>query len=135
LEGANYISADSCCDSTRHTRAALPINGSVWISQRMAVDWEQLDNEGRVYSGRREKLESYTIFGKPVLAVSDGVVVNTIDGEPEQTPGKYPQASRSPKLTETSSFKISANTAMPCTRTCSRAAFASTKATASPVAR
>jgi hypothetical protein len=90
LQGAGYISADSCCDATRHTRAALPINGSVWISQRMAVDWEQLDNEGRVYLGPREKLESYTIFGKPVLAVSDGVVVNTIDGQPEQTPGKYP---------------------------------------------
>jgi hypothetical protein len=90
LQGAGYISADSCCDATRHTRAALPINGSVWISQRTAVDWEQLDNEGRVYSGTREKPESYTIYGKPVIAVSDGVVVNTIDGQPEQTPGKYP---------------------------------------------
>ena len=29
LAGDNYISADSCCDATRHTRAALPINGRV----------------------------------------------------------------------------------------------------------
>ena len=90
LQGANYISADSCCDATRHTRAALPINGSVWISQRMAVDWEQLDNEGRVYSGPARSPRATPSIGKPVLAVSDGVVVNTIDGQPEQTPGKYP---------------------------------------------
>src|SRR5271163_792834 len=49
LRGAGYISADSCCDATRHTRAALPVNGRVWIAQRFAVDWEQLDDEGRVY--------------------------------------------------------------------------------------
>jgi hypothetical protein len=90
LKGERYISADSCCDASRHTRAALPINGRVWVSQRYAVDWEQLDAEGRVYTGPREKLESYTIFGKPVVAVADAVVAAVIDGLPEQTPGKYP---------------------------------------------
>jgi len=91
LRGNNYVSADSCCDATRHTRAALPVDGRVWISQRMAVDWEQLDEHGRIYAGPREKLESYTIFGKPVLAVADATVVNSTDGEPEQTPGKFPE--------------------------------------------
>ena len=90
LRGEGYISADSCCDATRHTRAAMPINGRVWIAQRYAVDWEQMDGQGRIYNGPREKLESYTIFGKPVLAVADGMVVAVIDGLPEQTPGKYP---------------------------------------------
>ena len=90
LQGGRYISADSCCDATRHTRAALPINGGVWISQRMAVDWEQIDAQNRIYSGPREKPESYTIYGKPVIAVADATVVNSADGEPEQTPGKFP---------------------------------------------
>jgi hypothetical protein len=90
LRGEGYISADSCCDATRHTRAAMPINGRVWIAQRYAVDWEQMDGQGRIYNGPQEKLESYTIFGKPVLAVADGMVVAVIDGLPEQTPGKYP---------------------------------------------
>ena len=67
LAGDNYIAADSCCDATRHTRAALPVNGQVWIAQRYAVDWEQLDKDNRIYSGPREKLESYTIFGKPAI--------------------------------------------------------------------
>jgi hypothetical protein len=90
LRGEGYISADSCCDATRHTRAALPVNGRVWISQRYAVDWEQMDANGRIYVGPKEKLESYIIFGKPALAVADASVVSVIDGEPEQTPGKYP---------------------------------------------
>jgi Peptidase family M23 len=90
LEGEGYISADSCCDASRHTRAALPVNGRVWLAQRYAVDWEQLDAQGHIYQGPREKVESYTIFGKPVLAVGDGVVMSVTEGLPEQTPGKYP---------------------------------------------
>jgi len=90
LRGARYISADSCCDATRHTRAALPINGRVWVAQRYAVDWEQLHENGRIYAGPREKLESYAIFGQPALAVADAVVESVTDGFDEQTPGKYP---------------------------------------------
>jgi hypothetical protein len=90
LHGERYVSADSCCDASRHTRAALPVNDHVWIAQRFAVDWEQLDAQGRIYTGDREKLESYTIFGKPVIAVAEATVASVIDGLPEQTPGKYP---------------------------------------------
>jgi hypothetical protein len=82
LRGDHYISADSCCDATRHTRAALPVNGRLWVAQRYAVDWEQTDASGRIYVGPREKLESYAIFGKPVLAVANAVVVSVIDGLP-----------------------------------------------------
>jgi Peptidase family M23 len=90
LRGERYIAADSCCDATRHTRAALPINGRVWVAQRYAVDWERMDASGHIYTGPREKLESYAIFGQPVLAVANAVVVSVIDGQPEQTPGSYP---------------------------------------------
>jgi Peptidase family M23 len=90
LRGDGFISADSCCDAIRHTRAALPINGRVWLSQRFAVDWEQLDASGHIYAGPQEKLESYTIFGKSALAVANAVVASVTDGLPEQTPGKYP---------------------------------------------
>jgi Peptidase family M23 len=90
LRGAGYISADSCCDATRHTRAAMPIDGRVWIAQRFAVDWEQLNASGTIYSGPQQRLESYAIFGQPAIAVADAVVASVVDGQPEQTPGKYP---------------------------------------------
>jgi Peptidase family M23 len=90
LRGERYIAADSCCDATRHQRAALPVNGRVWIAQRYAVDWEQMDASTHIYTGPREKLESYAIFGQPALAVANALVVSVIDGQPEGTPGKYP---------------------------------------------
>jgi hypothetical protein len=90
LRGERYISADSCCDATRHTRAALPIDGRVWVAQRYAVDWEQLDAANHIYTGANEKPESYVIFGKQVFAVADATVESVIDGQPEQIPGHYP---------------------------------------------
>jgi murein DD-endopeptidase MepM/ murein hydrolase activator NlpD len=68
----------------------MPVNGRVWISQRYAVDWEQLNAAGSIYSGPQQKLESYAIFGQPALAVADSVVESVIDNQPEQTPGKFP---------------------------------------------
>jgi hypothetical protein len=91
LRGERYISADSCCDATRHTRAALPLNGRVWLAQRYAVDWEQLDATNHIYTGASEKPESYTIFGKQVFAVADATVESVVDGQPEQIPGHYPE--------------------------------------------
>jgi len=90
LQGSGYISADSCCDATRHTRAVLPIDGRASISQRMAVDWEQVDSERRIYAGPREKPESYAIYGKPVIAVADATVVDSANDQRTQTPGKFP---------------------------------------------
>jgi len=90
LRGDRFIAADSCCDATRHTRAALPVDGRVRLAQRYAVDWEQLDEAGRIYDGARADPKSYTIFGAEALAVADATVASVIDGLPEQTPGQYP---------------------------------------------
>ncbi|MGV3654654.1 MAG: M23 family metallopeptidase [Noviherbaspirillum sp.] len=90
LAGEGYIAADSCCDSTRHVRAALPINGKLRHAQRFAVDWEQVDSQNRIYSGPKQNLSSYHIHGKAALAVADARVASTTDGFPEQIPGEYP---------------------------------------------
>jgi hypothetical protein len=90
LAGERYLSADSCCDSTRHVRAALPINGQLRLAQRYAVDWEQMDAENRIFAGPKEALHSYVIYGKEALAVANGTVVSAIDGLPEQVPGQFP---------------------------------------------
>jgi murein DD-endopeptidase MepM/ murein hydrolase activator NlpD len=90
LRGERFISADSCCDASRHTHAALPVNGRVYLAQRFAVDWEQLDAHGRIYAGAQSDPASYTIYGRDVLAVADASVVAVIDGLPDQPPGKMP---------------------------------------------
>jgi hypothetical protein len=92
LRGDSYVAADSCCDATRHTRAALPVDGRVRIAQRFAVDWEQLDDAGRIYEGPREQPGSYAIYGKEAIAVADARVASIVNDQPEQTPGKFPEA-------------------------------------------
>ncbi|MDQ3637786.1 MAG: M23 family metallopeptidase [Actinomycetota bacterium] len=90
LKGSNFLAADSCCASTLHRRAALPINGRISLAQRYAVDWEQLDAENRIYSGEK-KVENYTIFGQEAIAAADATVVKVVDGLPEQKPGVFPE--------------------------------------------
>jgi hypothetical protein len=90
LRGSNYLAADSCCDSTLHRRAALPIDGRISLAQRYAVDWEQLDADDRIYSGEKE-VENYTIYGQEAIAAADATVVKVVDGLPEQKPGEFPQ--------------------------------------------
>ena len=90
LSGSGFVAADGCCDSIRHVRALLPIDGRLTLAQRFAIDWEEIDSEGRVLSGDPKALESYVIFGKAVLAVDDGTVVASRNDLPEQVPGALP---------------------------------------------
>ena len=89
--GSRYIAADSCCDSPRHRRALLPIDNHVWLAQRFAVDWEQLDARDRTVTGDDPADPAdYTIYGKKVVAAADGVVVHVLTGLPDERPGALP---------------------------------------------
>jgi biotin carboxyl carrier protein len=92
LQGERFIAADGCCDATRHTRAILPVNGDVWVAQRYAIDYEQVDEQGLVYSGDPAAVESYPVYGQEALAVADATVVHVIDDLPEQVPGALPES-------------------------------------------
>ncbi len=91
LIGAGYIAADGCCDSIRHVRALLTLNGHFTLAQRFAIDWEQIDVENRVVKGDTKILSNYIIYGRDVLAVADGTVMSSRNDLPEQVPGALPQ--------------------------------------------
>ena len=91
LAGGGYVAADGCCDSTRHVRALLPLNGRFALAQRFAIDWEQIDAQNRLVSGDLKDVKNYVIFGKDVLAVGDGTVVASRNDLPEQVPGSLPK--------------------------------------------
>jgi peptidase M23-like protein len=93
LRGLNYIAGDGCCDSTRHTRATLSLDGSAYNAQRFAIDWEQLDARGRIYRGDAKSVHSYVIYGEPVYAVADAQVVEASDGMEDSPPGALPNLS------------------------------------------
>jgi len=90
LRGSRYIAGDGCCDSTRHVRATLPLNGRALTAQRFAIDWEQLDEQDRIYAGDPARPASYMIYGKPVYAVADARVIAAVDGFPDSPPGALP---------------------------------------------
>ena len=88
--GAGYVAADGCCDSIRHVRALLALNGHFTLAQRFAIDWEQIDAENCVVKGDTKSLSNYVIYGREVLAVADGTVVSSRNDLPE-LPGALPQ--------------------------------------------
>jgi hypothetical protein len=90
LDGPNWLDGNSCCDMTAHRTAVNPINGKFWVSERFAIDYLQLTDDFRLFSGDPTKLESYPYFGAPIHAVSDGKVVAVVDNLPEQVPTKTP---------------------------------------------
>ncbi len=92
LEGAGWVVGNGCCAAiTAHRGATLAIDGAVYVAQRFAIDFEKLSDSGTIFSGEKTKRESYPAFGVPVLAVADGVVVETRSGLPEQVPGELPK--------------------------------------------
>jgi peptidase M23-like protein len=93
LRGGRWLVANGCCATvTAHRGATLPINGSIYVAERFAIDFVRLDAEGRLFTGDKKQLSSYAYFGVEIHSVADGVVVATEDGLPEQVPGSLPAA-------------------------------------------
>jgi hypothetical protein len=92
LRGARWWDAVGCCARSAHRGAVLPVNGAFHVAERYAIDFVQLDEQGRFFNGPKDQLSSYAYYGTPVHAVADGKVVNLLDGLLEQTPGKLPAA-------------------------------------------
>jgi hypothetical protein len=55
---------------------------------RDALDFVQLDEEGRGYEGDPKRAESWYGFGEPVLAPANGTVVSVSDVHPDEPVGK-----------------------------------------------
>ncbi|CAM5725921.1 M23 family metallopeptidase [Mycolicibacterium aubagnense] len=90
LRGPGWLDGNSCCDMTPHRTALNPIDGKLWGAERFAIDYEQLQPDGRLFTGDGTKNSSYAYFGADVYAVAAGPVVAVLDGLPEQVPGQNP---------------------------------------------
>jgi hypothetical protein len=87
LKGARWVAVNGCCAGLNSHRSAVnPINGAFYVSERFAIDFVQLDAEGRLFVGPPDKLSSYPYYGADVVSVAGGVVVRTQDGLPDNSP-------------------------------------------------
>ena len=69
-------------------RSVVAIDGRPCISQRFAIDWVLIGNNGNTFHDSRERNENFWAFGQPVLAVADGEASEVVDGIPDNLPGK-----------------------------------------------
>lgn len=91
LKGNGWLAANALSNSADHRRTIAVVNGRARIAQRYAIDFVQLDEQGRAYSGDPARNESWTGYGAPVLAVADGVVEAVKDDLPDNRPLTAPE--------------------------------------------
>ena len=87
LRGDHWLAANGPSNTSGHRRALIPIDGHAAISQRFAIDWVKLGDDGKTYKGDEKDNKNYYAFGSEALAVSDGIVTETKDGIPLNVPG------------------------------------------------
>jgi hypothetical protein len=90
LEGPGWVAVNGCCDSTTHMRSIQPVNGSLYLAQRFAIDWMKIDEENRLFVGAPKDVNSYFGYGQNVLAVANARVVAVVDKFKNQIPGVLP---------------------------------------------
>jgi hypothetical protein len=87
LAGNGWLVTTACCRPNPHRDLRLALDGRrIETGETFAVDWGLLKGN-RLHEGDGSTNEQFFGFGADVLAVADGTVVFTQDGEPEQTPG------------------------------------------------
>ena len=92
LRGSDWLAANGPGDGSGHRRALVPVGGGVHIAQRFAIDFVQLREDGKTFTGDQKDNKNYRCYGTDALAVADGVVVATKDGIPENVPGENSRA-------------------------------------------
>jgi hypothetical protein len=89
LVGSRWWNANGCCTViSPHRGAILPVNGDFKVPEQFAIDYVQLNADGGCCTGPVKDLNSWPFFGAPIVAAADGVVVEKVDGMPEQVPGE-----------------------------------------------
>jgi murein DD-endopeptidase MepM/ murein hydrolase activator NlpD len=88
LEGDHWIAGNGPSNGSIHRRALIPVGGRARISQRYAIDWLRVGEDGKTYSGDPASNKSYRAYGVEAIAVADGVVTEVKDGVQENVPGQ-----------------------------------------------
>jgi murein DD-endopeptidase MepM/ murein hydrolase activator NlpD len=91
LKGKNWVALNGCCEpGWPHRSTPLALNGNLVGGQLFAIDWKKTNNQGAFYTGDKTKNESYVDYGSEIIAVADGTVTTTLDGQEANAPGVLP---------------------------------------------
>jgi Peptidase family M23 len=91
LKGKGWLDANGCCITiTPHRGGVEPINGKARAPEMFAIDFQQLDANGRVFEGPVNELSSYPFYGTDIYSAAAGKVVEVVRDLPNGTPGQDP---------------------------------------------
>ncbi len=91
LRGPRWYVGNGCCAQLNaHRGAVLPINGTLDVAERFAIDFVQLLPDLRLFTGDGKQLSDYAYFGEKIHAAADGVIVELLDGLADNQPGAFP---------------------------------------------
>ena len=94
LAGPGWVAANGCCNpDITHRGSVQSVNGSLYDSQRFAIDWMRLDDQGRLVHGDESDVHNYSDYGADVLAVANAKVVSVLNNLDDQVPGRLPEPS------------------------------------------
>jgi len=81
VHGPGWMVMETTSPMTHHFRAQITMNGVTRVPQRYAQDWVYLDPvSGQAAAGNATFARNYFGFGKEILAVANGTVVDASDG-------------------------------------------------------
>lgn len=88
LVGKNWLAAGGYSSASGHRRSLFPVSNQLKSAQRFAIDWVQLDKDNKLFTGTGKQNTDFCGYGKPVLAVADGIVYGVVNKFEDQPPFK-----------------------------------------------
>jgi murein DD-endopeptidase MepM/ murein hydrolase activator NlpD len=66
----------------------LAFDQKLLVTERYAIDWIQADDQGHIeLPDDNSKLTDFPAYGRPIISVANGKVVDVVDKYPDEKPG------------------------------------------------
>ena len=92
LRGDGWVDGNGCCAIIgAHRFTIIPGSGSLYAPQRFAIDYLQIDAQGRAWVGTVTHVTDWRGFGAEVRSAAPGQVVSAVDGYDDNIPGEGPK--------------------------------------------
>ncbi len=92
LRGDGWVDGNGCCAIIgAHRFTIISGSGSLYAAQRFAIDYLQIDAQGRAWVGTVTHVTDWRGFGAEVRSAAPGRVVSAVDGYDDNIPGEGPK--------------------------------------------
>jgi len=92
LAGDHWVAVNGCCSTDGAHRGSIhTVSGELFDSQRFAIDFMKIGENGMFYDGDPTEVSNWYNYGEPVYAVADATVVETLNDLDDQPVGSLPE--------------------------------------------